>query len=112
MQYLMIICHDDAFAPPETLFADIGAWITKMDGRGIREYGNPLRPASDSTTVRMRNGRLLRTCGPFTDSDEKICAYELIECRDLEEAVDVAAQHAMARVATIEVRPIWNELAV
>lgn len=82
-----------------------------MESRGVRVYGNPLRPASDGTTVRVRNGKLLRTNGPFANSEEKMCAYELIECRDLEEAIAVASQHPMATVATIEVRPIWNELA-
>lgn len=111
MQYLLIICHDDAFTPSEKLFSDIGAWIKEMESRGVRVYGNPLRPASDGTTLRVRKGKLLRTNGPFTNSEEKMCAYELIECRDLEEAVSVASQHPMATVATIEVRPIWNELA-
>jgi hypothetical protein len=111
MQYLLIICHDDDFRPPETLFSDIGAWIKEMENRGVRMYGNPLRPASDGTTLRVRKGKLLRTNGPFANSEEKMCAYELIECRDLEEAVAVASQHPMATAATIEVRPIWNELA-
>jgi hypothetical protein len=111
MQYLLIICHDDAFTPSEVLFSDIGAWIKEMESRGVRVYGNPLRPAADGTTVRIRNGKLLRTSGPFAKSEEKMCAYELIDCQDIEEAVSVASQHPMAAAATIEVRPIWNELA-
>ncbi|MBI5193900.1 MAG: transcription initiation protein [Nitrospirae bacterium] len=111
MQYLLIICHDDAFTPTETLVPDIVAWVKKMEDRGVRVHGNPLRPASDATTVRVRKGKLLRTNGPFASSKEKMCAYELIECENVEEAIDVASQHPMAKVATIEVRPVWNELA-
>ena len=111
MRYLLIICHDDTFTPTDTLVKEIGAWIKKMEGKGIRMYGNPLRPAGDATTVRVRGGKVVRTKGPFAKSKEKMCAYEVIECSSSEEAVDVASQHPMAKVATIEVRPIWNELA-
>ncbi|MCG8527298.1 MAG: YciI family protein [Opitutales bacterium] len=51
------------------------------------------------------------TSGPFADSNEKVCAYELIECANMEEAVGNASRHPMAKVATIEVRPVWSELA-
>jgi hypothetical protein len=111
MQYLLIISHDDSFAPTETLLRDIGAWIKEMERRGVRVYGNPLRPASDATTVRVREGKVVLKNGPFTNSKEKMCAYELIECSCDEEAIEVASLHPMAKAATIEVRPIWNELA-
>jgi hypothetical protein len=110
MQYLLIISHNDLFAPTETLLEDIGAWIKVMEHRGVRVYGNPLRPASDATTVRVREGKVVLTRGPFAKSKEKMCAYELIECPSTEEAIDVASHHPMAKAATIEVRPIWNEL--
>jgi hypothetical protein len=110
MQYLLIICHDAAFTPTDTLFADIGSWIKEMESRGIRKHGKPLRPASDAVTVRVRGGKDAITPGPFAKSREKMCAYELIECTSKEEAVAVASLHPMAKVATIEVRPVWDEL--
>lgn len=110
MQYLLIICHDESFAPTETLVADIVAWDKEMERRGIRKYGNPLCPPSDAMTVRVREGNLVLTAGPFADTNEKVAAYELIECASLEEAIGVASQHPMAKVATIEVRPIWADL--
>ena len=111
MQYLLIICHDEAFNPTDTLVAEIVGWVKEMEGRGIRVYGNPLRPPSDATTVRVREGSVVLTDGPFADSREKMCAYELIECASLEEAIDVASGHPMAKAAAIEVRPLWTELA-
>jgi len=111
MQYLLIISHDNFFAPTETLLKDIGAWIKKMERRGVRVYGNPLRPPGEAITVRVREGKVVLTKGPFSKSREKMCAYELIECSDAEEAIDVASQHPMAKAATIEVRPIWIELS-
>jgi len=110
MQYLLIICHDESFAPTETLVAEIVAWDKKMESRGIRKYGNPLRPPSDATTVRVRDGKVVLTDGPFADTKEKMAAYELIECASLKEAIDVASQHPMAKAATVEVRPVWADL--
>jgi hypothetical protein len=110
MRYFLIISHDNFFTPTETLIKDIGAWIKKMEGQGIRVYGNPLRPPGDATTVRVREGKVVLTKGPFAKSKGKMCAYELIECSNFEEAIGVASQHPMAKAATIEVRPIWNEL--
>ncbi len=111
MQYLLIISHDDFFIPTETLFQEIGAWIRQLENKGVRVYGNPLRPAGEASTVRVREGKAVIKKGPFADSMEKMCAYELIECSGDEEAIEVASSHPMAKVATIEVRAIWNELA-
>lgn len=111
MQFLLIIAHDDSFSPTETLVADIHCWIKEMTARGVLVSGNPLRPPGDAVTVRVRNHRLERSDGPFANSDEKICAYELIECSDIDEAVSLASKHPMVMVATIEVRPVWTELA-
>lgn len=111
MQYLLIICHDEFFAPTKTLTKEIIAWNKIMESRGILKYGNPLRPPSDAKTIRVRKGKLLLTNGPFSDASEKIAAYVLIECPTLEEAIDAASQHPMAKVATVEVRPVWGNLA-
>jgi len=110
MQFLLIIAHDDAFTPTEELVGQIMSWIKRMTDQGIRIEGRPLRPANEATTLRTRNGKLQRTALTFSDSAEQICAFELIECRDLEHAVEVASQHPMAAAATIEVRPVWNGL--
>lgn len=111
MQFLLIICHDEQFVPTEALIDDIGAWIAATQRRGIRVHGRPLRPAGEATTVRVRAGQVVLKRGPFARSKEKMCAYELIDCANEAEAIDVASQHPMAKVATIEVRPVWGELA-
>jgi transposase len=111
MQYLLIISHDAGFASSEALVADILAWIERMQARGIRCHGAPLRPPSDAVTLRVREGQLQITPGPYSDSREQMCAYELLDCASQEEALAAAAEHPMARVATIELRPVWTELA-
>jgi hypothetical protein len=110
MKFLLIICHDAAFAPTPALVAEIGAWVKNMEGRGVLLHGNPLRPPAEAMTVRVREGRRLVSKRPFSQSREKMAAYGLIECASPQEAVDVAAGHPMARAATIEVRPVWSEL--
>jgi hypothetical protein len=110
MQFLLIIAHDDAFTPTEELVGKIMSWIKRMTDQGIRIEGRPLRPASEATTLRIRNGKHYRTASTFSDSAEQICAFELVECSDLEHAIDVASQHPMATAATIEVRPVWRGL--
>jgi hypothetical protein len=111
MQFLLIISHDDLFTPSKDLITAIHAWNQEMDAKGIRLHGNPLRPPSDATTVRVRAGKVALSDGPFTRSKDQICAYALIECASHQAAIDVAIGHPMASVAAIEVRPIWRELA-
>jgi hypothetical protein len=112
MLYLLIICHDDAFFPSEGLVAEIHAWDRDMERRGVRRDGRPLRPPSDAVTVRVRGGSVIRTDGPFSDAPDQIAAYELVDCANLDAAVDLAATHPMAQAGTIEVRPAWEELDV
>lgn len=111
MHYLLIIAHDDTFAPSERLVTEIRDWVAAMEARGVRVHGNPLRPASEAVTVRVREGETRRKHGPFSRSREQMCAYELIQCNGLEVASEVAASHPMAAAATIEVRPVWGQLA-
>jgi hypothetical protein len=80
-----------------------------MDGRGVRLEGDRLRPVSDATSVRVRGGEVLVTDGPFAEAKEQIAGYDVIECTDLDEAIEVASKHPMARFGMIEVRPFWEE---
>ena len=109
MKYMLLICHDESFNPPETLGAETDAWVEETERRGVRKTGDRLRPASDATTVRVREGKVLLTDGPFAETKEQIAGFDLIECADLDEALEVASRHPMAKAGMIEVRPFWNE---
>lgn len=109
MRYMLLICYDESFSPPETLGAETEAWVEEMDRRGVRKAGDRLRPASDATTVRVRGDRALLTDGPFAETKEQIAGFDLIECADLDEAIEVASRHPMAKAGMIEVRPFWEE---
>ncbi|MCW5672534.1 MAG: transcription initiation protein [Hydrogenophaga sp.] len=111
MHFLLIIAHDDEFKPTEDLIGDIVKWISNMQASGVRVDGNPLRPASEAITLRVREGQVVHTPGPFSRSREQMCAYELLECATFEIALEAASKHPMAAVATIEVRPVWTTLS-
>ena len=73
----------------------------------MRLEGHQLRPVSDATTV-SQSGRLV-TDGPFAETKEQIAGYDVIDCADLDEAIEIASKHPVATFGTIEVRPFWAE---
>jgi len=111
VQFLLLISHDDTFVPTQKLVEDILAWGAEMDRRGIRLDGRPLRPADDAVTVRVRESARGVTAGPPAAGPDQTAAYELLECGSREEAVEAAGAHPMAAAGTIEVRPVWEEMA-
>jgi len=70
--------------------------------------GNALQPVSTATTVRVRNGRTSTTDGPFAETKEQLGGFYLIEARDLNDAIQVAARIPSARLGCVEVRPIME----
>jgi hypothetical protein len=81
-------------------------WADEMRRRGVLEAVEGLGPPADATTVRVREDRLLLTDGPFAETKDQVGGYCLIDCADLDEAVEVASKHPWAKVGMIEVRPI------
>jgi hypothetical protein len=80
------------------------------DGRARRApFGSRLRPVSDATTVRVRAGEVLLSDGPFAETKEQMGGFDLIECKDLDEAIEVASKHPGAKFGTIELRPLWAQ---
>jgi hypothetical protein len=108
MRYMLLICADESVeVSPEESAAD--GWVEEMDGRGVRQDGSRLRPVRDATTVRLRGGEVVLSDGPFAETKEQIAGYDVIECDDLDEAIEVASKHPVATFGTIEVRPFWQE---
>jgi hypothetical protein len=107
MRYLMLVCDNES-AGIRIEDADPGSWVREMQERGVRLQGGRLRPAHDATTVRVREGELLRTDGPFAETKEQIGGFDLIECADLDEAIEVASRHPAARFGFVELRPLWE----
>lgn len=111
MQYLLLIYQNEA----ERVAAD--AAVREMSN-AYREYtesivasgnykgGNALQSTRNATTVRVRNGKRQTTDGPFAETREQLGGYFLIEAKNLDEAISVAARIPMARKGTVEVRPV------
>lgn len=82
-------------------------WVAETTEGGTRRLGDRLSPANDATTVKLRGGRLSVTAGPFAETTEWIAGYDVIECGDLDAAIEMAAKHPMAQLGQIEIRPMW-----
>ncbi len=110
MKYLMLVCYDPDFkAPDDDQTPDVDEWVTEMDRRGIRLMGNRTRHATDATTVRVRNREVLLTDGPYAETKEQMAGFDVLECTDLDEAIEVASRHPMAWGGMIELRPFWPD---
>jgi hypothetical protein len=105
---MMLVCVDESVEVSEEEALPT-AWVQEMDGRGVRQLGSRLRPVSDATTVQVRGGEVLLSDGPFAETKEQIGGFDLIECKDLDEALEVASKHPGAKFGTIEVRPLWED---
>ena len=108
IRYMMLVCTDPAVDPREfDRIEPVDPWVTEMDGRGVRQYGSELEPPGSARTVRVRDSRAIVTDGPFAETKEQIAGSDVLECADLDEAIEVASRHPMARLGMLEVRPFW-----
>ena len=105
MKYMMLVCGDEATPAPPGIEEDTERWVTEMDGRGVRLIGEALRPISDATTVRVRDGEVLLSDGPFAETKEQIFGFDILDAADLDEAIEIASKHPVARFGTLEIRP-------
>jgi hypothetical protein len=112
MQYLLMIYQNEAELAHRTPgdqtamskdYADFTASIAKS---GHLRAGDALEASSTATTVRVRDGKTLTTDGPFAETKEQLGGYYLVEAKDLDEAIKLAARIPGARSGSIEVRPI------
>ena len=109
MRYLLLIASDESVLPTgDDITPEYAEWMKVMAERGVLQGGERLRPSSDATTVRVRNAEVLTTDGPFAETKEQLGGYFMVECKDLDEAIEVAAKIPGAREGSVEVRPIWE----
>ena len=110
MKFLLLVCagrdvHGDRRAAPATRSSEW--WTRTSNGAAYRVEGDRLRGIGDATMVRD-SGRLIID-GPFAETKERIAGYDVLDCADLAEAVEIAVEHPVARFGAIEVRPFWSE---
>jgi hypothetical protein len=106
VKYLMFVCTDTEPDADTSNVPDIDDWVAENDAVGRRLQGMVLAPVSAATTVRVREGQVLLSDGPFAETKEVIVGFDLLECADLDEAIEVARMHPMARGGRLEIRPL------
>jgi hypothetical protein len=113
MQYLLMIYQNEAdyakidAATSQKILAEYSAFTQGIIQSGNFKAGDRLQPISTATTVRVREGKTLTTDGPFAETREQLGGYYLVEAKDLDTALAIAAKIPGARYGSIEVRPIW-----
>jgi hypothetical protein len=112
MRYALLVCSDEsAVSSPEESserLAGYRSFVEEIRARGVLLSAERLRPTWSATTVRVRNGDVVIADGPFAETKEQIGGFFLVDCKDLDEAIEVAAGIPSVLDGTIEVRPIWE----
>src|SRR5580704_12392835 len=103
MKYLMFICVSETTDPERAvevgaaMQSGLPAWFEEVERRGVRIMGHALADPSTATTVRVRDGETLLSDGPFAETKEFVGGFNLLDCADLDEAVEVTAKSPVAR---------------
>ena len=112
MKYLLLIYRSDAeyvkmnAAQRKELSGEYGVFTQSIIQSGHFKAGDGLQPTTTATTVRVRDGKTLTTDGPFAETREQFGGYYLVEAKDLDEAMAIAARIPEAKKGSIEVRPV------
>ena len=111
MKYMLLIYldeswHEQSLAERQRAYAEQVQHTEELAAAGQYLGGAPLHPPTSATTVRVRDGKRLLTDGPFAETREHLGGYMLVEVEDLDQAIAIATRAPLARVATIEVRPV------
>ena len=110
MKYMLFTYRDPSVQldPEEraSVPAAVAAWCDEMDARGVRQLGHVLGPLDETRTIRIRAGESIVEEGPVAEDDLHIAGFNILECADLDEAVEVAAKNPGASFGVLELRPI------
>jgi hypothetical protein len=112
MQYLLMIYRNEAElgtmtpAGRKNMTAEYGVFTQSIIQSGHFKAGDGLQPTSTATTVRVREGKTLTTDGPFAETREQLGGYYLVEAKNLDAAIEIAARIPGAKTGSIEVRPV------
>jgi hypothetical protein len=106
MKYMLIHAIDPTAEHSTEGRPAFDSWLAEMQARGANLHGDRLRGVDDATTVQVRDHEVLISDGPFAETKEQIAGYDVIDCADLDEAIEIAAKHPTAWQGKIEVRPI------
>ena len=107
MQYAILIYDSETEANPAQ--EDMGLWgayTQEISEKGLLRAGEALQPSAAATTVRIRDGKTVTTDGPFAETKEQLGGFYILDCKDLDEAIEYAAKIPTAPWGSVEVRPV------
>ena len=114
MEYILLIYNSEADgkkrpeAENQQIYQEYMSFTEDLTKSGKNKGGNALEPTTTATTVRVRNGKTTVTDGPFAETKEQLGGYYLVEAKDLDEAISIAARIPGSKHGSIEVRPIMK----
>jgi hypothetical protein len=114
MRYMLLIYGDPSLAASmtpeegEKMMADYYTFTQSIVESGEMLSGEPLQGVETATTVRVRGGRTASTDGPFAETKEVLGGYYLVDCKDLDRAIELAARIPAAHGGSVEVRPVME----
>jgi hypothetical protein len=110
MRYMLFTYRDSSVEldPDQkaSIPAAVEAWCTEMDARGVRLQGHVLSPPGDAKTIRLRDGEMRIGDGPVAAATEQIAGFNILDCADLDEALEVASRNPGASFGTLELRAL------
>ncbi len=111
MQYMLLIYEDNTSPKPgspewEGYLKEYGVFTEEVKAKGVFIAGDALQPVTTATTVRVRGGKAATTDGPFAETKEMFAGYYLLDCKDLDEAIEYAEKIPSAKYGAVEVRPV------
>jgi hypothetical protein len=112
MRYMMLVYNDQSDESRLSLEDRSGvmaahmAFASEMRSRGIMKGGDELHPAAIATTIKVRGGETLKCDGPYAETKEQLGGYYILDCADLDEAIECAAKIPTAKAGSVEIRPI------
>jgi hypothetical protein len=112
MKYMLLLYGDEALdanmteADRAAQYAEYNTFTTEVRNRGIYAGGEALHLIKDAKTVRVRSGKTLTSDGPFAETKEQLGGFYILDCKDLDEAIEMAAKIPAARDGSVEIRPL------
>jgi hypothetical protein len=109
MKYMLLVYLDEqamSEAEREHCYVESAQLTQDLNSSGNYVAAGPLHPTSTATSVRVRDGKRIVTDGPFAETREQLGGYYVVQAKDLDEAMSIAERIPVARVGTIEIRPV------
>jgi len=114
MQYALLIYSDEAKEPKpgteafDKYIGEFFAFSDEVKKKGLYQTGNALQDVATATTVKVRDGKMTTMDGPFAETKEQLGGLYVLECKDIDEAIEYAARIPTARHGSVEIRPVVN----